>query len=145
MSLFSLQWDEICTEEWKMTYHTRLIVVVLITLALALVVGPAHSWEIKLKGSYNWQYNYISQRGGQGFFGAYDTALKSGYSPPAPFNGIVDGDGTWAPLNGWLGERWPVGIVSGSDSSWQSVYVDVDTVVMINPAIKVTGTYHIGG
>ena len=127
-----------------MTHNRKLAVVALIALALPLVAGQADAWEINLKGFYNWQYDYISQRGHQGFFGAYDTAMQSGFSPPAPFNGIVDGNGTWAPLNGWLGERWPVGIVSGSDSSWQTAYMDVDVEVKINPAIKLTGLYHVG-
>lgn len=133
-----------CTEELKMTSQSRWFVVALIALGLSIVAGPAGAWELKLEGSYNWQYDYISQRGDQGFFGAYDTAMQSGYSPPAPFNGIVDGVGTWAPLNGWLGERWPVGIVSGSDSSWQTVYMDLNVVIMMNQAVKVTGSYHIG-
>jgi len=134
-----------------MTYRRLLIVATLVVLALPIVAGPAGAWEINLKGFYNWQYDYISQRGHQGFFGAYDTAMPAGFPVlggggtfPAPFNRIVDGVGTWAPLNGWLGERWPVGIVSGSDSSWQTVYMDVDIELKINPAIKVTGLYHVG-
>ena len=104
-----------------MVYYGRLIVTAVIALVLPLVAGPVEAWEFNLKGFFNWQYDYISQQGHQGFFGPYDTALQSGYSPPAPFNWTLDGVGTWAPLNGWLGERWPVGIVSGSDSSWQTV------------------------
>ena len=127
-----------------MIYYRKWAVVALIAFALPLVAGPAEAWEFNLKGFFNWQYDYITQQGHQGFFGPFDFAMQSGFSPPAPFSGTVDGVGTWAPLNGWLGERWPVGIVSGSDSSWQTVYMDVDLEFKLNPAIKVTGTYHIG-
>jgi len=118
-----------------MRRYRLLAIVAVVTLALPLIAGPAAAWEVNLKGVYEWDFDYMGQRGPQGFFGAFDTAQASG-------NGDVLG--TFASLNGWMGERWPTGVVSGSDAQWQTMKMDFQVQIKINPAIRVDGTYRIG-
>ncbi|MGO9568930.1 MAG: hypothetical protein ACLP5H_15450 [Desulfomonilaceae bacterium] len=116
--------------------HRVWLLVPVLCLAIA---APANAWEFLMDGAFTWEYDYRSQGGASGFFGPYDQDAGSGI-PGA-------GAGFFAPINGWLGEHaGPVngGFVSGSDASWQVMYMSTNMEVRMNPAVRVRGNYYIG-
>jgi hypothetical protein len=94
-----------------------------------------------MDGAYTWEWDYRSQGGNSGFFGPYDQDAGSGIAGNAGIPGF------FAPLNGWLGEHAGPGnggVVSGSDSSWQVMYMSTNMEIRMNPAVRVRGNYYIG-
>jgi hypothetical protein len=116
-----------------------------VLLCVLAVCSPAAAWEFKMTGAFYWNFEMWSQAGGQGFFGPYDVDAGSGVAGT--------GVGFFAPYNFWLGSP-DVGtqtiptrrneIVSGSDASWDTIYMLTDMDIRLNPAIRVRGTYRIG-
>lgn len=102
--------------------------------ALTMSAMPAVAWELGLTGTYNWEYELRSQSGPNGFFGAYDADMGSG----------TQVQGYYAPYNAWLGWAPRANIVSGSDASWQTIYMDLYPELRINSAVRVRGRYHVG-
>lgn len=125
-----------------MRRYRLLALLALVALALPLLAGPAAAWEVNLKGVYTWYYDYLGQRGHQGFFGAYDADVGANLTTAVAPN--QNAAGAFASLNGWMGERWPTGIVSGSDAQWTTSKMDFQVQVKINPAVRIDGTYRIG-
>ena len=125
-----------------MRRYRILALLAVVTLALPLIAGPAAAWEVNVKGVYSWYFDYLGQRGHQGFFGAYDADAGAGTFNGQPINQTQVG--AYASLNGWMGERWPTGIVSGSDAQWTTQKMDFQIQIKLNPAIRVDGTYRIG-
>jgi len=109
----------------------------LATLLVALFVGgaviPAAGWELKLSGNYTYEYEYISQMGSQGFFGRFDRDARA------------VGTANAYSLNAWLGAEARDLLVSGSDGAWQTMYMQMDMDLHLNPAIRLRGRYWIGG
>jgi hypothetical protein len=150
--------------------NSRLLTTALVLgLSVALFVAPACAWEFEMDGVYTWQYEYRTQMGNQGFFGAYDQAQDDGnsavYGPGAfaPYNFYLGGfhkvAGTgaavglpagqplpWAAVYGGQGTSLAGGesIVSGSDASWQIFYMSTNMQVRMNKAVRIRGNYFIG-
>jgi hypothetical protein len=91
-----------------MNYRKSLIPALILGLSIVLVAGPASAWEFSMDGVYTWQYDYLSQQGSNGFFGAYDQAaatagtLAAGGTPPQPPYSVA-GVGAFAPYNFYTG------------------------------------------
>jgi hypothetical protein len=82
-----------------------------------------------MTGNYTWEHEYITQMGSQGFFGRFDrdAANFGAYSQ-----------------NAWLGAEAQDIMVSGSDGSWQTMYMQMDMDLRINTAVRIRGRYWIG-
>ncbi|MBI5571565.1 MAG: hypothetical protein HY914_16605 [Desulfomonile tiedjei] len=120
-----------------MNLHTRKVwMAAVIGLCLCLLAGPASAFELKMDGTFTWNYQTFAQTGKSGFFGAYDVAAIDGVTGfPA---------GTFAPYNFWAGWHRRAGIQSGSDAGWQTLWMDTNVDLQINPALRVRGRYHVG-
>lgn len=102
---------------------TALILLLLLTLPPALC-----ALEIRIpSGLYTFSYLYASQMGKRGFFGPYDRDMSTK-------------GGNLAPLNGWFQD----GMVSGTTgvASWTRMVIF--SVLELNKAVSVKGTYRIG-
>jgi len=108
----------------------------MVGLVLCLTSGPAQAWELSLKGNFDWEMRALGQTGPNGFFGKYDTAANAGAG--------LTGVGVYAPYNFWAGWNRRAGIVSGSDASWATQYMDTFVDIKINPALQIRGWYRIG-
>jgi len=104
---------------------------------------PALAWELNLTGDFILKYDFFTQAGRSGFFGAFDTAA------PGLF---VAGGPNWAAMNGWVGARTvqgatgtQYGMVTGTNASFNYQRMELYPEIKINPAIRVRGTYQIGG
>lgn len=106
---------------------------------LCLTAGQAAAWELMMKGNFDWEFRALGQQGPNGFFGHYDVAGQDGVATAA--SAPV---GTFAPYNFWAGWNRRAGIVSGSDASWATQYMDVFIDLKFNNALQVRGYYHIG-
>ena len=144
--------------------NSRLLTTALVLgLSVALFVAPACAWEFSMDGTYSWLYEYRSQMGNQGFFGAYDQAANDGNSGYgiggfAPYNFYLGGfhkprttsaGGVvtpYAAAYGGQGTSLAGGesIVSGSDASWQVFWMSTNMQVKMNNAVRVRGNYFIG-
>lgn len=122
-----------------------------IALCVALMLaGPAAAWEFTMDGTYTWEYDYRGQFGSAGFFGPYDVdngaLLAGGFTTPGDPPGAASftpAAGFYAPVNGWFGNL-PGNFVSGSDASWQVMYMNTNMDLRVNPALRIRGTYYIG-
>jgi hypothetical protein len=101
-------------------------------LSIPLLIAPAFAWEFTMKGAYVWEYATISQAGRQGFFGPFDVDNRA--------VGVANGNS----LNAWVGSEANDMTVSGADGVWNTMYMDLDPEVRINPAVRVRGRYHVG-
>ncbi len=109
-------------------------------LAILLLAIPAAAWEFSMTGAFTWNYEYRSQLGSAGFFGAYDVDVAS-----TALLGLQS-------VNGWLGSHSNnlqnqgngAILVSGADGSWNTIFMDTNMEVRINPALRIRGRYHIG-
>lgn len=115
-------------------YRVWLLLAV-VCISVPLLTAPASAWEFTMSGAFTWEYETRGQAGSDGFFGKYDSALPSGTG---------DLGGTYAPYNAWLGYHFPVGIVSGSDGSWNTQYMGTNMQLRINKALRIRGLYYIG-
>ncbi len=120
------------------------VVVILLAGLLAVALGvPALAWELNLRGDFICKYDYITQAGKAGFFGAYDTGSAGLF---------VAGGPNWAAMNGWVGARTlqgsagtQFGLVTGADASFNYQRVELHPEIRVNPAIRIRGLYQIGG
>src|SRR5208283_5206089 len=111
-----------------------------LSLGILLLAIPAAAWEFSMTGAFTWNYEYRSQLGAAGFFGAYDVDVA-----PSATLGLQS-------VNAWLGshpnnlQNQGVGniLVSGADGSWNTMYMETNMEVRINPALRIRGLYHIG-
>ena len=109
-------------------------------LGILLLAIPAAAWEFSMTGAFTWNYEYRSQLGSAGFFGAYDVD-----NAPSAAVGLQS-------VNGWLGshsnnlQNQGDGniLVSGADGSWNTIFMDTNMDIRINPALRIRGLYHIG-
>jgi len=113
--------------------------VLLAGLLMAAVCVPAHAWEFAMTGNFQWNYDYVSQAGTNGFFGPQNVAT-----------GALLGTGTnWAIPNFWAGSRLisgtQLGLVTGLDASYQYQRMVMNPEIRVNPAIRIRGQYWIGG
>jgi hypothetical protein len=100
-------------------------------LFVALTTAPSPAWELKLTGSLNWYYEYFNQMGSQGFFGPYN---------------IDNGAGTaTGNLNFWWeGPHIAQNLATGASAGGVYLYVIMDPVLTINPAINLKARYRLG-
>ena len=121
----------------------RLLTFVVAGLLVVALTAPAPAWEFDLKGTYYWNYDYITQGGGEGFFGPYDqTTIALG-------GALLGANTNWANLNGWVGARTingvQFGLVTGKDASYNYSRMELFPEIRVNPAIQIRGAYQIGG
>jgi hypothetical protein len=103
---------------------------VFLALSLLFLALPAWGWEFELSGSFNWTYEWYSQRGGKGFFGPYN---------------VDNGGGTFAGnLNFWNGGQFDTNITSGSQAGWSYFNVEFWPKIKLNEAIRLQGKYRLG-
>ena len=110
----------------------KLVVAVLMCMAfIPVMAGPSSAWELKLTGSMNWYYEFYNQMGSQGFFGPYN--VDNGFIPST------------ANLNFWWeGPHLAQSLATGSSAGGAYLYVIMDPVLTINPAINLKGRYRLG-
>ena len=142
-------------------------------LEILLTQGKIFAFEFSVDNQFNWEYDSRGQSGTNGFFGPYDVDAGSGatYTGPTGTATVTDvngaqktvvtagattayGPGYLAPLNFWLGFNLPgndqnlatsgSSFASGSNGSWNTVYLDTNMDFNLNKALRVRGRYHIG-
>ena len=142
-------------------------------LEILLTQGKIFAFEFSVDNQFNWEYDFRGQSGTNGFFGPYDVDAGSGatYTGPTGTATVTDvngaqktvvtagattayGPGYLAPLNFWLGFNLPgndqnlatsgSSFASGSNGSWNTVYMDTNMNFNLNKALRVRGRYHIG-
>ena len=131
-----------------MNRYKILLLTVIVGLSIPLLVAPAPAWEFSMDGAFTWEFEYRGQGGREGFFGPYDVDFGSGSGS------IVAG---WlAPENFWLGFHQPgndrnassnnIGssFASGSEGSWNTIYMKTNMQIRMNQALRVRGRYYIG-
>ena len=118
----------------------------------------ASVWEFSMDGVYTWQYDYLSQQGSNGFFGAYDQAGRwsdsscnaNAVGAFAPYNFYTGGykaragaaTATYGGLASALGGGQP--IVSGADANWNIMNMSTNMQIRMNQAVRIRGNYFIG-
>ena len=129
-------------------------------LILCLMAPAANAWEFEMDGVYTWLYEYRGQQGTNGFFGLTDFATADGNTAFgvggfAPYNFYTGGYYTAAQNAGTgavtksaapTGGRPYTGIhlTSGSDASWQTMWMSTNMQIRMNPAVRLRGNYYIG-
>ncbi|MGO9121087.1 MAG: hypothetical protein ACLQPD_26180 [Desulfomonilaceae bacterium] len=109
----------------------KLISVLLCLACISMLMAPAHAWEFKMTGSMNWVYQFANQSGDKGFFG--------------PYNVDVDNAGQTSNLNFWWGGYLvSQNLVTGKTGAGTYLWVILDPVITINPAIKLYSELHVG-
>ncbi len=109
----------------------KLLSVLFCLACISMSIAPAHAWEFKMTGSMNWAYQFANQNGNKGFFGPYDVD--------------VDFAGQASNLNFWWGGYFiSQNLVSGKSAAGTYLWVILDPVISINPAIKLYSELHIG-
>jgi len=108
--------------------------VILVCAGFFVTGDIARGWELTLKGSFNWRYEYYSQMGGKRFFGPHNVDLGT---PSA---------GAAGPVNFWIGDRlaFDDDLVSGSDASAQVTYLTVNPQIRMNRAVRIRSQYRVG-
>jgi len=103
-------------------------------LALAWLVTPAAAVEFQVEGNFNYEYEYNTALGNNGFFGPHDVDLA-----------VV------APqFNHWIGFQFFNNqthihkVISSLDASQASQYTNIDIRMKINPALQLISRYYIG-
>lgn len=108
----------------------RLISATVPALFLCCSAISAPAWEFELTGSFNWAYEFYSQRGSRGFFGPYD---------------VDNGGATLAGnLNFWNGGRFDTNIITSSRGGWSYFNVEFWPTIKLNQAIRFQGKYRLG-
>jgi hypothetical protein len=115
---------------WIMFRNRVWLLGAILGLALLMLAAPASAWEFKMTGSFNWEYEYMTQLGRSGFFGPYDVDANAA--------------GVGHSLNAWLGAQADDITVSGADGSWNTQYMELWPEIRFNPAVRVRGLYYIG-
>ncbi len=115
-------------QRMRRTQHW-LPVILGLALTLPWLSSPVDAWEFEMEGGYSWNYYAAHQLGRNGFFGPYD----------------VDAAGAgFGQLNFWAGEnKWP-GSFGGANTSINTQYMEIETQVRINKAVRLRGTYYLG-
>jgi hypothetical protein len=113
----------------------------------------SHAWEFDLAAVSTYSYLNYSQRGSNGFFGAFNqdnsvgTTQSLPYLPLPVFAGFPNYQsptpGAYAPINGWLGGQVN-DLVSGSNASKSSTSASFFPTLRANQAIKMGGVYRAG-
>lgn len=117
-----------------MQQHTWKVMISAILLILAL--SPAAvAWELNVEGEFAYEYRYVTQAGGNGFFGAHDRN-----------NLYIAGSSqqTAANQNAYVGHQIGSPLVTGLDAATLIQDFDVDTEIQFNKAIRFRGHYHLG-
>jgi len=83
-----------------------------------------------MTGSFNWTYEWYTQRGHKGFLGQYNTD-----------NGITT---KAANLNFWNGGRFDTNITTGAQAGWSYFNVEFWPTVRINEAVSLSGKLRLG-
>ena len=110
----------------------RLFGLSLLCLFLVSVAGPASAWEFKLKGRFNFDFEYLSQHN-EHFFGPPDI-------DNSPQNNRQQ-------INFWPGVNAPEDknrTVSGSDAGWQTQWAELHPQIKINKAITWQALVYLG-
>ena len=106
-------------------------------LLITTIAVPVSAWEFSMTGNWRWNYDYIAGGGTDGFFGPLNVA------PNLP---LTD---KWNAMNTWVGARTmnglQYGLVTGKDASFQWNRVEFFPEIRINKAVRLRGTYQIGG
>ena len=158
---------------FEMKNFKLLIRITLLGFAILVADRTSHAFEFSMDSQFNWEYDSRGQTGPDGFFGPYDVDAGSGatYTGPAGTATVTDingaqktvvtagantayGPGYLAPLNFWLGFNLPgndqnlatsgSSFASGSNGSWNTIYMDTMMDFHLNKALWVRGRYHIG-
>ena len=109
----------------------KLISVLLCLACISMLITPAHAWEFKMTGSMNWTYQFADQTGDNGFFG--------------PYNVDVDLAAQTSNLNFWWGGYFvSQNIVTGKTGAGSFLWVTLDPVITINPALKLFSELRVG-
>jgi hypothetical protein len=107
-----------------------LVSVVVSMSCLPFLALPSFAWEFELAGSFNWTYEWYSQRGSKGFFGPYN---------------VDNGGGTLAGnLNFWNGGQFDTNITTGSQAGWSYFNVEFVPKIKLNEAIRFQAKYRLG-
>jgi hypothetical protein len=119
----------------------RLVGLSLLGLFLVSVAGPASAWEFKLKGRFNFDYQYLSQYNDH-FFGPADIDA----SPPNNAQQINFWPGLNQPkVNSGSFANGPGGrTVSGSDAGWLTQWAELYPQIKINKAITWQALIYLG-
>ncbi|MGO9120743.1 MAG: hypothetical protein ACLQPD_24415 [Desulfomonilaceae bacterium] len=106
---------------------------VFVVLCFSLVCLPTEtfSWELKLRSTSTFEYDWYSQNNVNGFFGK-----------PNVDNGAATG-GDFAVVNGWLGIQVN-NLISGSGASKSYFSTYFYPEIQVNPAVKLEGAYRVG-
>jgi len=167
------EWTAVMCEEECLMRNKLIMGLAVVCLLIPWASTPAVAWEFSMDGVFTWEYEFRTQGGRAGFFGPYDVDSGSGYTVPAilptttfAYNTAMQpvqvqvptptapAAGTLAPLNFWLGFHYPgndqnltnrgSSFASGSDGSWNTIYMDTNMQIRMNKALRVRGRYHIG-
>ena len=107
-----------------------LVSLLVLGTCLPFLAPPALGWEFELAGSFNWTYEWYSQRGSKGFFGPYN---------------VDNGGGTLAGnLNFWNGGQFDTNITTGSQAGWSYFNVEFVPKIKLNEAIRFQAKYRLG-
>lgn len=115
-----------------MRLHRVWVLAIALSMSIFVLAPPASAWELRMDGSYTWQFDMRGQMGTNGFFGPY--YFDSGTT------------GTLHSANAWLGANAAPAdqLVSGTNGSDNVTYMNTNVDLRINPAIRVRGSYYIG-
>ena len=112
---------------------------------VAFMASPAAAWDFSMTSDMQWNYYSGSQTGTQGFFGPYNVDNSPGdlinFAASNFWGGVNDlvvpGGGGPAPFWG--------GVFSGANAVHQTTLMDIRPEFRINKAVRIRGTYRIGG
>jgi hypothetical protein len=113
---------------------------------IAAFAGSALAWEFSMTGQHEWRYTYFARAGDMDLFGyaplenLFNTGDYIGFAGPTRFNNgaIAAAAGVWAITRGGH-STW------GSEAAWYDSKLSFKPTVRVNKAIRVHGTYYIGG
>jgi len=107
-----------------------LVSLLVLGTCLPFFAPPALGWEFELAGSFNWTYEWYSQKGAKGFFGPYN---------------VDNGGGSLAGnLNFWNGGQFDTNLTTGSQAGWSYFNVEFVPKFKLNEAIRLQGKYRLG-
>jgi hypothetical protein len=129
----------------------RYVTMLFAALLVAAVAAPAFAWEFSMSGSHEERFLYFSRTGEADLFGQAglqdDNAL--GILPAGQGVGFAGPD-TWYRATGLPFDRGNAAITGGfsqwgSDAKLHQTRTVLKPVIRVNKAIRVFGTYNIGG